>query len=198
LTGFRYPRDASLKIAARRPSRRLSRPISKAGPRNPSASQAGRLAGRPATRLHGLRPGASPLHRREQARRLAVLGSRTSLWGRRPVASRRGAGGSGAGSRSWHAAIGFRGGIWAIGRRRDRTSQALADAGRRMQPAAGRTRRRHRPLARAGLGQRVQHCPQARSRRRASSSRAPGGRCVGWAGRSGAFLRAIAHSPRPC
>ncbi len=44
---------------------------------------------------------------------------------------------------------GFRGAIWAIGRRRtDRISHALADAARRTQPQARRTRRRRRPLGR--------------------------------------------------
>ena len=52
-------------------------------------------------------------------------------------------------ARSRHVAIRFRGAIWAIGRRRtDRISHALADAARRTQPVARRTRRRHRPLAR--------------------------------------------------
>ena len=52
-------------------------------------------------------------------------------------------------ARSRHVAIRFRGAIWAIGRRRtDRISHALADAARRTQPVARRTRRRRRPLAR--------------------------------------------------
>jgi len=57
--------------------------------------------------------------------------------------------GGDAGLRSRHVAIRFRGALSTNGRRRtDRISHALADAARRTQPVARRTRRRHRPLAR--------------------------------------------------
>ena len=87
-----------------------------------------------------------------QRRRLAVCALRQAGGGGdRGDPSRAGAAldGGGAGPRSRHVAIRFRGAIWAIGRRwTDRISDALADAARRTQPVARRTHRRRRPLAR--------------------------------------------------
>ena len=88
----------------------------------------------------------------QQGRRLAVCALRQACGGGdRGDPSRAGAAldGGGAGPRSRHVAIRFRGAIWAIGRRRtDRISHALADAARRTQPVARRTHRCDRPLAR--------------------------------------------------
>ena len=64
-----------------------------------------------------------------------------------------------------------------VGQTTHRISHALADAARRTQPVARRSRGCGRPLARVRIGKRVQHCLQARDGQHASSSRAPGGCC---------------------